>query len=114
LLLGVVGVLYGIIRTVLCKSYTAGIWFAGIGTFLVVVSLFWVAGYNGTAYYPSLTSPESSLTIRNSSSSMFTLTCMTYVSFIIPFVLAYIAYVWRSMDKKKLTPKELEHTDHKY
>lgn len=114
LLLGVVGVLYGIISTLLCKSCTKGIWFAGVGTFLVVISLFWVAGYNGTAYYPSISSPESSLTIHNSSSSIFTLTCMTYVSFIIPFVLAYIAYVWRSMDKKKLTPKELEHTDHKY
>jgi cytochrome d ubiquinol oxidase subunit II len=114
LLLGVVGVLYGIIRTLMSKNFTVGIWWAGIGTFLVVVSLFWVAGYNGTAYYPSLSSPESSLTIRNSSSSMFTLKCMTYVSFIIPFVLAYISYVWRSMDKKKLTTKELERTDHKY
>ncbi len=114
LLLGVVAVLYGIIKTIACKKYTAGIWWAGIGTFLVVVTLFWVAGYNDTAYYPSYSNLESSLTIRNSSSSQFTLTAMTYVSFIIPFVLAYIAYVWHSMDKKKLTSNELKHTDHKY
>ena len=91
-----------------------GIWFTGIGTFLAVISLFWVAGYNDTAFYPSLTDPASSLTIRNASSSEFTLTAMSYVSIVIPFVLAYIAYVWHSMDKKKLTPEELENTSHKY
>lgn len=114
LLIGVVMVLYGIIRSVFGKHFTKGIWWAGIGVFLVVASLFWVAGYNDTAYYPSLTDPASSLTIRNSSSSKFTLEAMSWVSLLIPFVLAYIWYVWYSMDKKKLTPGELEHTQHKY
>ncbi|MDE6336432.1 MAG: cytochrome d ubiquinol oxidase subunit II, partial [Muribaculaceae bacterium] len=78
------------------------------------LSLFWVAGYGDTAFYPSLLDPASSLTIRNASSSEFTLKAMSYVSIIIPFVLAYIAYVWYSMDKKKLTPTELETTSHQY
>lgn len=114
LVIGVVMVLYGVGRSVFAAHWTRGIWWAGIGTVLVVLSLFWVAGYNDTAYYPSLLDPQSSLTIRNSSSSQFTLTAMSYVSIIIPFVLGYIAYVWRAMDRKKLTPGELEHTDHKY
>ena len=114
LVTGVVTVLYGVGRSVFAAHWTRGIWWAGIGTVLVVLSLFWVAGYNDTAYYPSLLDPQSSLTIRNSSSSQFTLTAMSYVSIIIPFVLGYIAYVWRAMDRKKLTPGELEHTDHKY
>lgn len=114
LVIGVVMVLYGVGRSVFAAHWTRGIWWAGIGTVLVVLSLFWVAGYNDTAYYPSLLDPQSSLTIRNSSSSQFTLTAMSYVSIIIPFVLGYIAYVWRAIDRKKLTPGELEHTDHKY
>lgn len=114
LVIGVVTVLYGVGRSVFAAHWTRGIWWAGIGTVLVVLSLFWVAGYNDTAYYPSLLDPQSSLNIRNSSSSQFTLTAMSYVSIIIPFVLGYIAYVWRAMDRKKLTPGELEHTDHKY
>lgn len=114
LVIGVVMVLYGVGRSALAKHYTKGIWWSGIGTVLVVLSLFWVAGYNDTAYYPSLLDPNSSLTIRNSSSSQFTLTCMSFVSIVIPFVLGYIVYVWYSMDRKKLTPEELETTDHKY
>lgn len=114
LLIGVVLVLYAIIRSCFCDKWKKGIWFSGVGTFLVVVALFWAAGYNDTTFYPSLTDPASSLTIRNASSSEFTLTCMSWVSLIIPFVLAYIWYVWYSMDKKKLTSKELESTDHKY
>ena len=81
---------------------------------LVVLSLFFVIGYNDTAYLPSITDPASSLTIRNSSSSEFTLKVMSYVSIIIPFVIAYIAYVWYSMDKRKLTPKEMQEDVHKY
>lgn len=100
LLAGTVMVLYGVIRSVFAKHFTGGIWWSGIGTVLVVLSLFWVAGYNSTPYYPSLLDPGSSLTIYNSSSSLFTLKTMTYVSFIIPFVLAYIVYAWRRMDKK--------------
>lgn len=114
LLLGVVLVLTGLARTVFSATYKKGIWWTGIGTILAVLSLFWVAGYGDTAYYPSLTDPASSLTIRNSSSSEFTLTAMSYVSILIPFVLAYIWYVWRSMDRKKLSPEELASTDHKY
>lgn len=114
LLSGVVAVLYGIGRTLFSSTWRSGIWWSGIGTFLVVCSLFWVAGYGDTPYYPSLTNPGASLTIRNSSSSEFTLTTMSYVSLIIPVVLAYIAWVWRSMDRKKITAKELETTAHKY
>lgn len=114
LLLGVVLVLYGLLRSVFTKHWTKGIWFTGLGTVLAVLSLFWVAGFNDTPYYPSLLDPASSLTIRNSSSSEFTLTVMSYVSLVIPFVLAYIVYVWHSMDRKKLTPGELENSTHKY
>lgn len=99
-LLGVVMVLYAIIRSAFTRHWTCGIWWSGIGTVLVVLALFWIAGYNNTPYYPSLTDPASSLTIFNSSSSLFTLTCMSWVSLIIPFVLAYIAYAWRAMDRK--------------
>ncbi len=114
LLIGVVLVLFGLLKSCFSKHWTKGIWFTGIGTFLAVVSLFWVAGYNDTAFYPSITDPASSLTIRNASSSEFTLSAMSYVSILIPIVLAYIWYVWYSMDKKKLTEKELEETSHKY
>lgn len=84
-----------------------------MGTVLVVLTLFFVAGYNNTAYYPSLLDTASSLTIRNSSSTLFTLKVMSYVSILVPFVLAYIWYVWRKMDAKPITPAELR-TDHKY
>lgn len=115
LLIGVVAVLYGLLRSSLSKErWTKGIWFTGIGTFLAVVSLFFAAGFNDTAFYPSLIDPESSLTIRNASSSEFTLKAMSYVSIVIPFVLGYICYVWYSMDRKELTPHELETTSHKY
>ncbi|HBI59408.1 MAG: cytochrome d ubiquinol oxidase subunit II [Duncaniella sp.] len=100
LLVGVVMVLWGTGKSAFGRHYTCGIWWAGTGTVLVVLTIFWVAGYNSTPYYPSLTDPSSSLTIFNSSSSHFTLTAMSYVSLIIPFVLAYIAYAWHSMDRK--------------
>jgi cytochrome d ubiquinol oxidase subunit II len=114
LLIGVVMVLYGFIRSIVVNHYTHGIWWTGIGTVFVVLTLFFVTGYCNTAYYVSLEDITSSLTIRNSSSSHFTLATMSIVSLIIPFVLAYIVYVWRAMDKKKLTTDELEKTDHKY
>lgn len=114
LLLGVVAVLYGLMRSVLSTHWTKGIWYTGIGTFVVVVSLLCVAGFYNTPFYPSLTDPASSLTIRNASSSEFTLRVMSWVSILIPFVIGYIAYVWRSMDRRKLTPGELEKTEHKY
>ncbi len=113
-LIGVVLVLYAIIRTAFSNNYKCGIWFSGIGTVLVVLSLFFIAGYNGTAYYPSITDPSSSLSIRNSSSSEFTLTTMSWVSLIIPFVLAYIIYAWRAINKKPITAKEMEESSHKY
>lgn len=114
LVIGVVAVLFGLLKSCFSKHWTKGIWFTGIGTFLAVIALFWVAGYGDTPFYPSIIDPSSSLTIRNASSSEFTLKAMSYVSIVIPFVLGYIAYVWWSMDKKKLTPEELETTTHKY
>lgn len=96
------------------ERYTKGIWFTGLGTFLAVVALFFVAGFNDTAFYPSLTDPASSLSIRNASSSKYTLQVMTYVTVLIPFVLAYIAYAWHAMDRQKLTASELNGTSHKY
>ena len=114
LLIGVVMVLYGIGKTLMKGDYRQGIWPAGIGTVLVVMTLFWVMGYNNTAYLPSLLDVQSSLTLRNSSSSEFTLTVMSVVSILVPFVLAYIAYCWYKMDHRKLTSDELDNTDHKY
>ncbi len=114
LLLGVVMVLLGIGKTLLKADYRGGIWPAGIGTVLVVLTLFWVVGYNNTAYLPSLLDVQSSLTLRNSSSSEFTLTVMSVVSILVPFVVAYIGYCWYKMDRKKLTSDELDNTDHKY
>lgn len=111
---GVGLVLYGIVRTIVKSGFVYGIWAAGTGTVLTVLALLLTAGYNSTAYYPSSVSPESSLTIANSSSSLFTLQTMAWVSVAIPFVLAYIAYAWHSMDRDSLTRKELENGEHKY
>lgn len=113
LLIGVVLVLVGIIGVLFIKKFRHGAWFTGIGTVLTVMTIFWVLGYNGTAYLHSVSDPASSLTIRNSSSSEFTLTVMSWVSLITPFVLAYIAYVWSRMDRKPLTPGEINN-DHSY
>ncbi len=107
-LIGVVSLLYAIIRTVMSKSYIKGIWPAGIGVVLVVLVLLLCAGWNHTAYYPSNADLQASLTIMNSCSSEPTLTVMTYVSFFIPFVLAYIIYAWYVMDKKKLDKEEIK------
>ena len=111
---GVVLVLYGIIRSAFCSGFNKGIWFTGVGTVLVVVVLFLLAGYNDTAYYRSLLDTGSSLTISNSSSSLFTLKTMSYVSILVPFVLAYIWYVWRKMNNKPLSAEELEKESHQY
>ena len=113
-LIGVVLVLYGVVKTLASRKYRKGIWFTGPGTVLAVLGLLLVAGYNGTAYYPSTADLQSSLTIANSCSSLFTLKTMTIVSFIIPFVLAYIAYAWRAMDRKSLSREELKDTTDKY
>ncbi len=115
-LAGVVLVLLGIIRPVInfARCHDKGIWASGIGTILTVFSLFLVAGFNNTSYYPSTYDLQSSLTIRNSSSSHYTLTAMSYVSLLVPFVLAYILYTWRAINRKKIDAKELENESHTY
>ena len=113
LLIGVVLVLYGIVRTIVSKTYIGGIWPAGIGTVLTVLALLLTAGLNNTAYYPSNADLQSSLTIVNSCSSEFTLSVMAVVSILVPFVIAYIVYAWYSIDKKKLDQEEIS-TDEAY
>ena len=114
LLVGVVLLLFGIVKTLLKPEYVRGIWPAGIGVVLVVLVLFLIAGWNNTAYYPSTAELQSSLTLKNSSSSEFTLKAMFYVSFLVPFVLAYIVYAWRAIDKKAIDRKEIAEDDHAY
>ena len=109
LVIGVVLLLYGIIRTVVSKTWRGGIWPAGIGTVLAVLALLLCAGWNNTCYYPSNEDLQSSLNIMNSCSSEFTLRTMAWVSLLIPFVLAYIAYAWRAIDKKPLDKEEIKH-----
>ena len=117
-LAGVILVLYGIIITFIKSRNTAtyihGIWFSGIGTVLTVVALLLTTAYFDTCYYPSNADLQSSLNMHNSCSSEFTLRTMFYVSLLVPFVLAYIVYAWRSMDRKKLTHEELEKEEEKY
>ena len=108
LLVGVLMLLYALGKTLFTKNYTKGIWFAGIGVVLVVLSLLLCAGWNHTAYYPSNIDIQSSLTISNSCSSLFTLQTMSVVSILVPFVVAYIAYVWYVLDKQKLDKEELK------
>ena len=112
-LTGVVGVLYGIGISVIRNS-VKGIWFTGAGTVFAVFSLFLVAGFNGTSFYPSSYDLQSSLTIRNASSSLFTLKTMMYVSFIIPFVIAYIWYAWKAINNTKITENEMKSDGHVY
>jgi cytochrome d ubiquinol oxidase subunit II len=112
-LLGVVMVLWSIFGTILGKC-VKGIWAGGLGTVLVVMSVFLVAGFNNTAYYPSTFDLNSSLTIMNSSSSKFTLTAMSYVSLMVPFVLAYIVYAWRAINNKRITAEEMQEEGHAY
>ena len=113
LLIGVVGVLWGIFTGGFQGSRYA-IWFSGIGTILVVVSLFAVAGYNSTCYLPSITHPQSSLTLANSSSSLYTLKTMTWVSFFLPVVILYIIYVWKKMNRGGITPADVAPEKHQY
>ena len=113
LLVGVILVLYSLYLGAFSKSRKA-IWFAGPGTVLVVMAVFFLAGFNGTAYYPSNSDLQSSLTIANSSSSFFTLKVMSWVSLLIPFVLAYIVFAWRAMDRGGLSKKEITGEDIKY
>ena len=114
LVAGVVCVLFGIIYTIVRKDYIAGIWQAGFGTILTVLTLLLLAGWNGTAYYPSTADLQSSLTLANSCSSEFTLRTMFYVSLLVPFVLAYIIYAWHAIDKKKITKEDIASDEHAY
>lgn len=113
-LAGVAGVLFGLIRGIFCQTSRNGFWFTGAGTVLTVLSLLLCVGYNHTAYYPSTADLQSSLTIENSCSSLFTLRTMAYVSLLLPFVVAYIAYVWKVMDRKPLTSAEITGNEDAY
>ena len=113
LLIGVVFVLFGILWSLTHKAYKRGFWVAGFGTVVTVAVLLLLTAWNNTAYYPSTADLQSSLTMQNSSSSEFTLRTMFYVSLLIPFVLAYIVYAWRAIDKKELTIDEIK-SDHAY
>jgi cytochrome d ubiquinol oxidase subunit II len=113
-LLGVIAVLYGIIRTVFSSSFKKGVWFSGAGTILTVTMLLLVAGYNNTAFYPSSVDLQSSLTLQNSSSSEFTLSVMAVVSLLVPVVAAYIFYAWRALERKKLSLDDLNSDGHTY
>jgi cytochrome d ubiquinol oxidase subunit II len=106
-LLGVGLVLFGIGKSIFKAGFTKGIWFAGPGTILTVLALLLCAGYNHTAYYPSVVDIQCSLTLANSCSSEFTLRTMAYVSVLVPFVIAYIVYAWRSIDRKKIDAREM-------
>lgn len=112
-LAGVVSVLYGIGVTII-KESTKGIWFTGTGTVLAVFSLFLIAGFNSTSFYPSVYDLQSSLTIINASSSLFTLKTMMVVSFLVPFVFAYIWYAWSAINNTKITREEMNSEEHKY
>ncbi|KGN69933.1 cytochrome d ubiquinol oxidase subunit II [Porphyromonas sp. COT-239 OH1446] len=108
-LVGVVLVLVGILLTILKPGFKKGIWYEGVGVVLTALALFLIAGWNNTAFYPSLgENLQHSLTIRNSSSSEFTLKAMSIVSLLIPFVLAYMVYAWRALDLHKLTRREVQ------
>lgn len=112
-IIGVLLVIAGILSGIY-KRFPLAIWSAGAGTVMVGMSLFFVAGYGGSSFYPSSTDLQSSLTIANASSSRFTLQTMMYVSFIIPFVLAYIFYAWRALTGKKITAEEIAEGGHLY
>lgn len=112
-ILGVAAVLYGIGTTII-KGSRKGIWFSGPGTFLAVFALFLVAGLGKTSFYPSVYDVQSSLTIENASSSFFTLNVMMYVSFAVPFILAYIWYAWNALTSKKISEAEMNTAGHKY
>lgn len=113
-LVGVLLVLLGIGLTIFKKNFRKGVWIEGVGVVLAVLAMLLLAGWNNTAYYPSLADAQSSLSIKNSSSSFYTLRAMSYVSILIPFVLAYIWFAWKSIDSKKITRKEIESSEHTY
>jgi cytochrome d ubiquinol oxidase subunit II len=112
-LVGVLAVLAGI-AIALLRDTGNGIWYTGPGTILVVFSLFMLAGFNNTAFYPSACDLQSSLTISNASSSRYTLVVMSWVSLSVPFILAYIVVAWRSLNRKKIDEKEIQEEPHLY
>lgn len=112
--LGVVVVLYGIIKSVFNLKFKNGIWFTGVGTVITVMMLLMNVGLNNTAYYPSSYDLQSSLTIFNSSSTYFTLSVMAVVSLLVPVVLAYIIYAWNLLEKKKLSIEDVKEDGHVY
>lgn len=112
--LGVVAVLYGIVASLVCRNFRKGVWYAGVGTVVTVCCLLLVTGYNNTAFYPSYSHLQSSLTIYNASSSEFTLKAMSIVSLIIPVVLAYIIYAWNALEKKRTDIADVNDDEHAY
>ena len=112
-LVGLLGIIFGLFLSVF-KNNSKAFWITGLSSISLAMSLFMLVGFNGTAFYPSTFNIQQSLTIRNSSSSHYTLTAMSYVSFFVPFVLAYIIYVWRAMNKKQISTETLKEEDHKY
>ena len=109
-LIGVIGVLYGIIKSALKPKYRKGVWFAGAGAILTVTMLIFITGVNDTAFYPSVTDLQSSLTLQNSSSSKFALNAMAWVSLFIPVVMGYIFYAWRALEKNHTSIDEVKTT----
>ena len=112
-LAGVILVLFGIFKGVI-KTSTKGIWFTGLGTVLAVLSVFFIAGFNNTAFYPSTFDLQHSLTIENASSSKFTLVAMSYVSLFLPVVIFYIWYAWKGLTKKKINQADIQNDDMAY
>lgn len=110
---GILLVLTGLYKGILGYSRKA-ILPTGLGTFLTVFSLFILAGFNNTCFYPSAHDIQSSLHIQNSSSSHTTLSTMSYVSLAVPFVFGYIFYVWKAMTRKKMTDEEMNEDTHIY
>ena len=113
LLLGVVLIFYALFITLL-KNSDKGIWFSGLGTVIAITTILSLLGFNNTAIYPSLVDLQSSLNIQNSSGSLYTLEVMSYVSLMVPMILAYVYFVWKSMDRDKITADEILSDSHRY
>lgn len=114
LLIGVALVLYGSVRSLIQQHFKKGIWYTGAGTIFTALALFLMTGFNNTAFYPSLSDPQSSLTIYNASSSAFTLKVMAYASLLIPIVATYIFFAWRSLNRKPIDADEMQSSEHSY
>ena len=108
MVIGIIGVVYAMFRTIFSKTWRKGIWFSGFGTVFTVLPILLCAGWNNTAFYPSLENLQSSLTIQNSSSSEFTLKVMAYVTILVPIVLIYVFFAWRALDRHKISEEDVE------